>query len=482
MNKVLIATLGTRDIQLEKEYGSSDNTIEALESFLEKNNNNNIQSSKIRIRDVRNSGKILLDNYDKVKNYLSLPILEPTLKYLQNADLLIIVATDQPEEHPNDTLYFAEIAKKWIIQHYANQFPNIDILIVDSSDVIRLDSMYDYFAKKFNEEPLKNIADAEELYLHLVGGIDALNNALRLTCMYLYPEKLKPELHVNESNSSVISIRSFSRFLSAQNLRLAEKFAERYDYAAITQLIVISKKIRRLAEYAQHRLAFNFEKCNDLLKNDKKLDEDLRNTLINQVNFDRKNIEGYMKELYHNMYIKYQQESYVDFLSRLFRLFEAYLLYKVSQITHIEYNENKWKENFENHLKQEPDLESFLKEPFKENGNSIQLKYLEEHPSTLTLLKILEYYTKNQKYEAENFKLLTSIRNLSNLRNKSIAAHDFNAVTKEEIVKRIAPLEIDGFFNKLKELLKIKDDDNPYYFINKKIKDMIERSLKYEQF
>ncbi|MFN3952788.1 MAG: hypothetical protein ACK4KT_10345, partial [Thermaurantimonas sp.] len=102
--------------------------------------------------------------------------------------------------------------------------------------------------------------------------------------------------------------------------------------------------------------------------------------------------------------------------------------------------------------------------------------------STLTLLKILEYYTKNQKYEAENFKLLTSIRNLSNLRNKSIAAHDFNAVTKEEIVKRIAPLEIDGFFNKLKELLKIKDDDNPYYFINKKIKDMIERSLKYEQF
>ena len=478
MNKVLIATLGTRDIQLKNEYYSSDNTIEALESFLEKNNNNNIQSSKIRIRDVRNSGRILLDNYDKVKNYLSLPILEPTLKYLQKADLLILIATNQPEKHTNDTLYFAEIAKEWIIQHYANQYPNIDILIVDSSDVIRLDSMYDYFAKKFNEEPLKNIADAKELYLHLVGGIDALNNGLRLTCMYLYPEKLKPELHVNESNSSVIEIKSFSRFLSAQNLRLAEKFAGRYDYAAITQLIVISKKIRRLAEYAQHRLAFNFKQCDQLLKNIKFENDEP----IIKLHFDKDNREAYLKELYFNLYIKYQQENYVDFLSRIFRLHEAYLSLQVKKLLQIDYQPYTWKKNILPKLEKKPELKDFLDQTFKVNGREEKLKYAEDNPSTLVLKKILEFFRNSEEFDSDKFEFLETIENLSNLRNQSIAAHNFKAITKEEIDNRIAPLKIADFFNKLKELLEITDADNPYCIINKKIKDMIERSLKYGQF
>ncbi len=473
MNKVIIATIGTRDIQLKKEYLTSDKKIEALESFLPNKNDTN----SITLYQARCAGKIIYENFDHVKSYLSLPILEPTLKHLQSADELILVATNQPEEHPNDTLYFAEIAQKWIMQHYAKQYPKIEIFNVRSSDVIRLDSMYGYFAKNFNQYPLNKLEEANELYLHLVGGIDALNNALRLTCMYLYPEKLKPELQVNESNSSVIEIKSFSRFLLAQNLHLAEKFAHRYDYAAITQLNVIHKKIRQLAEYAHHRLAFNFKKCNQLLDDIKIANDEP----IKKLDFDKNNPEAYLKELYFNLCIKFQQENYVDFLSRIFRLYEAYLSLQVKKLLKIDYESHNWKENFLPVLKKIPELQAFLDQPLKVNKKEIQLKYDEDNPSTLLLKRILEFFRNKKEFDSDKFEFLETIENLSGLRNQSIAAHNFKAVTKKEIEEKIKPLQIDDFFNKLKELLETTDADNPYCIINKKIKDMIERSLKYEK-
>lgn len=474
MNKVIIATIGTRDIQLKEDYFNSDNKIVSLQSYLDKDKEG--KYSKTFNHAARQAGEIIVTHYQQLAPFLCLPILEPTLKHLQTADKLILVATNQPTAHHNDTLYFAQIAQKWIMQHYTEQYTQIDILEVNTSDVIRLDSMYDYFAKSFNQEPLKSIEQANEIHLHLVGGIDAINNALRLSCMYLYPEKLQPELQVNEKDASVISVKSFSRFLNAQNLRLAEKFAKHYDYAAISQLN-IPKPIRLLAQYTQHRLAFNFEKCKAILHNNKNLNEDLRKELINQVNFDKNNTEAYIKELYHNLHIKYQQENYVDFLSRIFRLYEAYLNNQVLKISGIKYTQSNWKESFEIYLHKNPDLEDFLKNPIKASGKTFKLKYLEDNPSTLLLYKILEYFAKNNLYDDKNLELLNTIEKLAGIRNKSIAAHDFKAVSKEKIDAKIKPLIIDDFFEKLKQLLEI--NENPIEILNKKIEEQIQRSLTY---
>lgn len=442
----LIITVGTRDVHIGIDVLKNE-FPDSVEEMINHKNNTLF---------ARRAGEILNKNFNKIKKSLSFPIIKPTLDYIknevENIDFVLLIATDQ-DTHPynyNDTLYYAEIIKRDIQEKY-KFISRIEVLKVKSNEVIYLDKMYEYFHAVFDTNKyFKELNEVDNIYLHLVGGIDAINNAIRFNAIQKFGRKVQYELHVNERDETAIPIQSVRKFLEENDKNTACRMAENYFYEGILSLELISEDVKNLAGYAHQRLLFNFDKAKYNLS--KVTNSDIRGREIRKVTpLVEQNEQELLKELFWNAQVKYIQKNYVDFLLRFFRLIEEVLLQEVLSVIKIEYTEHKWDKAFSKYLTNNEQLKNWLDEK--------EIKYKSENPSSRLLKEILYYFsiTNPPQYSDSDYNIVSMSYELQQLRNKSIGAHGFESLDEKQI-KSI--YEDQGVMQWLKQKLNI--DSNPF--------------------
>ncbi len=454
----LIVTVGTRDVQVDLSI-LKEKLPEKYQEYINPKNNTLM---------ARKAGEFINQNYDTLKKHIKIPIIEPTLKYLQheikNIDYLLLIATDQETPRDTDTYYYAEIIKKYIAQNYGN-VSKIEIFKITSDEVVYLDKMYKYIHGVFQKNKnLNMLNDYENIYLHLVGGIDAINTSIRFNAIQKLGTKIQSELHVNEDTGTASPIQSIRQFLQSNDNNTVRKMIKGYLYEGINELEFVSDDVKYFAQYAHYRMMFNFEKARHALS--KVNNHNIRNNALRELNtiIEKESSQLKLQELFWNVDIKYRQKNYVDFLVRFFRLIEEILVKEVVKITQIEYTSNNWEKVFENYLKTKPELKKWLDEK--------DLRYKSKDPSSHLLKELLFYFQSIEgSYLKEDYQCIETAYCLQQMRNKSIGAHSFEAPDEEEIKSVYETQEIVKW---LKQKINISEEEkNPYDIINQTIEKLL---------
>ena len=445
----LIITLGTRDVQIDL------NVLK--EKFPEEYKNIIYEKSNTLL--ARHAGEHIHKHFQELQKHLSFPIIQPTLEYLEgkaeHIDFILLIATDQEKPHQNDTCFYAEIIKRHLITKHTSLVKKVEIFKVKSNEVTYLDKMYSYFSGTIPvQKHFKELSEHENIYLHLVGGIDAVNNAIRFNAIQFFGTKIKAELHVNEETKSAVPVHSVRNFLQQNDINTAQKMIQNYFYEGISSLNFISEDIKNFSLYVQHRLMFDFKKAKSFLS-------DLQESSVRDVHlkymdtFKKEDKTLFLKELFWNTHLKYIQKNYVDFLLRFFRLVEEFLIQEVLKIINITYEERNWGENFKKYLADCPQMKSWLEQK--------DVKYNTEAPSTYLLRHILQFLTENNQYPKDDYEKISHLYDLKEMRNKGIGAHSFDPPDEREIKKIY---ETKGVCDWLKVKLGIDNEPNPFDEIN----------------
>lgn len=454
----LIITVGTRDVQIDLSV-LKEKLADKYEEVVNPKNNSLI---------ARKAGELIRKYYDMLKSHIEIPIIQPTLKYLtyeaENIDHILLIATDQETPNNGDTCHYAEIIKTYITNHYKN-VSSIEIFKITSNEVIYLDKMYNYFQGVFeSNKRFKELNHYENIYLHLVGGIDAVNTGIRFNAIQKLGSKIKSELHVNENTGTATPIQAVKQFLQSNDVNTAKKMIENYLYEGISTLNFVSDDVKYFAQYAHYRMMFDFDKAVHILS--KVSNHSIKDALLKELNSIRNpsNYQLKLQELFWNIDIKYRQKNYVDFLLRFFRLIEEILVQEVITVTKIPYTQNNWDSVFSQYLKNKPELEKWLDDE--------KLEYTGKNPSTHLLKRLLSYCKdEEQAYSQTDYDCIEKAYLLQQMRNKSIGAHSFDPPDEKEI-KRI--YEEGGVAAWLKQKTGIlPDEKNPYDRINETILNVL---------
>jgi len=208
MKTICILTFGTSDVQFTEEEVKKHGEIFEDEKNRKKITINqvalNIKSNRdypgiFLLQNPREDGKILLENYDLFKGITQLPLTIPLIEKLQQEnkkpEIFVLVYTDQTDDEKHrksDTLFYAQIFKRKIIEnfHYTNaQF--IEYTITEKV------TDYDFQYQKFNVA-IKNKEiipydpeEIEKIYLLPQGGIDQINHTLTLQLIKNFGDRVE---------------------------------------------------------------------------------------------------------------------------------------------------------------------------------------------------------------------------------------------------------------------------------------------------
>ena len=470
MKNALFITIGTRDVSIEESKLQEVLSPEDAAKVFQKN--------KVGMNQLmpRPGGLLIKTNLKKLKNHLKYPIIDPFLEYLKDSDAptferIYLVATNQNEEDAKkfynfDTIHFAEILKEILPGKYkfGNQL-KIDVIQINDN-VIFIDSMFKFFNNFFKKNTA--LLGFDEIHILNQGGIDAINYGLLISSLYLYADKIR-SYNINEENNHCTPLQFSAQFGLEQEKARIKLAMERYDYSYIKSTS-IGGGLNHWAAYAEARLNFDFDIADKRLTN-------LSLDYLNEQKFERKDINSIKKntllltnELYWNAWIKYKQESYVDFIQRFFRIVEQYAQQKaLSYMDGFEYNPNK--EHLKWHLKiteyleknENQGLKNFLEGCVLDAGQKLELKYA----NIPVFMHILKYY--NQ----EEFDFINRIEPLSKIRNKGIGAHGFDPISLAIILEKLS-MDKDTFESTLDELgKKLEVSKNPFERINKNIEKFV---------
>lgn len=439
MKTALIVTVGTRDVQIDREH-------------IIKNESHDIYSKLYldnRILKARQGGEYLKKRYNKYKKFIDIPIIRPAIDYcLKKAghiDHTILITTDQADSVEDkfrsaDTLYFGELLEKILSERYGkNALPDVRNKSV-RENVTYLDAMTLFWQKELHRKPYNLLKECDTVYLCNQGGIDAINTALLLQCLNAYGDKTQV-LQVDQASGICTPLEFTKIYLANGESTKLNQLLDNYQYAAIKKLNV-SKNIKALAAYAEHRLMFDFEEAVYSLND---IDIEHRPLKISlQVNAN--NISGnpdlLLRELCLNAWVKFQQDAYVDFLLRFFRIREELAKSKATQYLEIRFNFRSW----------EKDIKSYLDKPeHKSIGDFLESQKIDGKPldytkaTTETFMHILKFFSEEEYTQLEKY------RKLSNLRNNSIGAHSFDPVSRSSIetVLKNAGLTVEAMFDYL---------------------------------
>jgi hypothetical protein len=465
MKRALFITIGTRDIEIDDSILIDRLSPEDIENAFKKN------KAGINQLMPRPGGLLIKNNLQKLKDSLRYPIINPFLAYLKNNDSpffekIFLVATNQNKEIAKeffdfDTIHFAEILKGTLPGKITNGNQSKIEIIQVKDNVIFLDSMFIFFNDYIRNKISKSLIEFDEIHVLNQGGIDAINYGLLINILYLYSDKIKL-YNINEKNNLCTPLDFGLQFGLEQEKSRIRMAMERYDYSYIRNT-GIKGDLMIWGSYAEARLNFDFEVAEkNLLKlsvNNRGYQE-FERTDIDKI---KGNTISLTSELFWNAWIKYKQESYVDFVQRFFRIVEQYAQQKaLSYMKDFEYNPKKdyqkWFERLNNYLEKEENqnLKIFLDSCTLDAGQKLELKI----PNIPVFLNILRYY------DIEEYEFICKIEPLSKIRNKGIGAHGFDPISLDVILQKLS-MDKEGFeviLDKLGEKLGISS--NPFARIN----------------
>ena len=452
----LIFTIGTQDVSISRSVLEAKFPPTAVNLWGKDNRKGNFALFP------RPGGKRLFDAFNTFAHDISLPIIEPALE--NTADTLqgekpriILVATDQDHTkiptpfYNNDSIWFAKIVARMISVKYKPLY-NKELIETISvhKEVAYLDKQYQFWTHRLTQAPFSNIDPQESVYLYTQGGIPTINTALMFTVLQKFGEQVTV-VNINESTHRAFSTNFSAQYIIEKEKEKARNYLKRFEYYAFSELRV-SEEIKALADYMYHRLNFDFkaaEKALDGVKDNITFsDAEIINVRKRIQEVEEGNSLLLLQELIENAYIKYQQEAYVDFLLRFFRIIEELTKNEaMAYLGNFQFEANKWAETFLPYLsapKNQP-LKDFL-DQYTFKGRPI--KYDGLNPSIPLYIAIIEHYQ-----DQEFLDFVAKVDGLRNMRNLSIGAHAFHPVSRSKIDGELWKhnLSVDDLFNYLRK-------------------------------
>lgn len=435
--------------------------------------NRDVVLSKTKLPDNLNTcrqiGNYILSKYEKLKDEIDLPIIQPFLDVLEDRKEKInhffLIATDQDDKRyrDKDSINFAKIIKKQLERKFKESKIHIIMLKNDINNYLK---NYEFFQKELRNIP--NIQEIDKFYVLPVGGMPNINSPFNLVSIMLLKEKVF-QYYVDEIQKNAYPISFNHKFLSELEKERIKPALDRFFFASVSN-ISSNDFIKRFSNYAYSRISFNFKNAkiiiDDLLA--QYPDKDLKkfNESITEIrNYQDKKLQ----ELFFSAIIKIKQEQYVDALLRLYNFTDNLFLNKVCEQYGLklepEKDFTKWWFKAINKIKNEnPNIESSLE---KINGNNADLS-----KKGVPLYSVLIKY-KNK--DCNIFEITEPLLAISDLRNKSIAAHGFEGVSLEKINEKLEKFELNlnDLIEKIETYLGARFEDSDYY----RIADIISNNL-----
>ncbi len=379
-------------------------------------------------------------------------LLEPLIKELIKdfeIEWIYLFATEQRPFHPKDTIYVAKIIKEILTKRF--QIENIELVYIHENP-----SDYDKMFTIYENEIEKMSSDADVIHVSITGGTSAQNTALLIHSLLKFGNRVqaiyKPmgvkepkKFKIGEEIARILLYEQVKALESKHLYSAAVEIAERYNLLTNKDIHILRSK--------EHRALFDFEACikdlekvSDATFGEEKVRVKKEIEEINRLKEGLKNKEPFseeyfltykalIKELCTNMKLKWGQRAYADFLGRLFRFEEALLRYVFEKETNVTTKKIKEEyKDFERYVNDNEELLDFL------GKNGIKLEHIE--PNRRVLRKILEFWvTKKAKQKLGIiYRFVKKINepegnSLADLRNKSILAHGFEGISKDDFEK-----------------------------------------------
>jgi hypothetical protein len=478
MKTALIITLGAREVQLSFDNLSDETKTEIGQVF-------QYNERLYTLSNPRTQGKFLLNNYENYKENIHFPIIEPAIKHVLNGnptiDKVFLFSTDQKSAREKfkkkDTVYFAQILEKFISSKYKTKIRSINHTKI-TKNVTYYDEMYDLITQKTKEKAFRFNTSEYKVYLIAQGGIDAINTALLLKSIELFPDF--NQLHKPE-NQDYVEILSFpDKFRLNFNKQLISNAVTNYNYSLILDnFSEINPNITQICNYAHCRLSLDyvgaFASCESMRKQNNFESAFIRHVLEKDIGLIEDNKRNKQTDLYLSAKIKLKQRHYGDYLMKIFTLSENILKPIVMDLGYdITFEENtepkhkKWTNSFK--LVDEKNNNEISKSLQNSKLKYGGLKF--DSPNKYAFWGITEYFAQKNKYHKHILELCKLIFTLADLRNK--VAHHLESVTLEMINTELRnkhnidildfSQQMDAFFS-----LESETDFGIYDQINKKI-------------
>lgn len=412
--------------------------------------NRDVQTKSGQINRCRIIGKDYFERFEEEKDRLRFPIIEKGIEYVlsneKQVNNVILFYTDQERDNVEnihfeaDTIYFAKLLKKMILEKF-QKVQHVTLAKIEGVPV-KPEDLFPFY-----EQYYKNYSDENEIDTVIIspaGGIPACNWAMMFQATRVFRDKTVV-VYVSDSGD-VTEIPTSKIILDEYNREVCNSFLDEYNFTGAIKVMesrqFCDSDALYLAKYAEARLRFDFSSAIINLEKFGKRDE-LIETLsgsiskftqdIKQANSNSSDEEWEewldlqkqkIAELAMNSEVKWFQGEYADFLGRIFRFKEATQRFIFERETH--HSSEKKKGKF-------PDFEKYLKNDEYFRRKLEKKKNLRCEPTGLVMEIYLKKLKEMKSELSKTIDVIENLENLADLRNKSIIAHGYRPITREEI-------------------------------------------------
>jgi hypothetical protein len=401
MKKILIITLGNRDLQLSSDAAVIMRHFELFEKGgVDAGQNKVIKKSEGRF--LSNSEEIL-NNYEALHDKVVFPMVETYLDQMQEKpDLIVLVSSHQTPADPQDCHFVAEFLKRWLEDRSYNvDYYPLECSPIDFPELVNVFSMfYDGYRN-------------DELYVGNSGGTPDMRAATYAAGFFRDIRFIT--IQAREKNVNISNFHAQEKLVLKH---IVENMLANFDYSGLLNLPLRNEILPKLAEYALARLSLDFESANEVAEN--------------MARSDLKILEnGYKlkeKEAWISAKIKFKQKAWGDYLWRFF-LIQDNLWVSVIEakldgpiIFNKQSNFSEWKRL----IAKDPELIKFLE---NEKLGGRPLEY--EKPVKVVYKSIIRYMNRNNALGKEGFNIYFEIdkildNSLRELRNR--VAHNYSSI------------------------------------------------------
>jgi len=423
--------------------------------------NRDVSHSSRSLDRPRTEGKELLERYREVSSEIDLPIILPALGFieeewreeLEEPAYAGLFYTDQDpaisETHrEKDTVYLAEIVRRKLLERFdpsrrdaALRFAGkkaIRLYRVEGNPA-RYDQMHAHFERFFREDRFLSEPEGWLCFVLTSGGTPAMSAMLMLhaiehfgaSCVQVYTDQ----------GGRATDLRVGERLLRRQTARSFDEALESLRFGAAAEILQgspLSGWRVHACRYAESRLSFDFRRarahCREALKRAGPQGERLMEEELDGLEpLLARNPKKLLEELFYNMQVKHRSGEYVDFLGRAFRLAEGILTLLVEEDTGIR---NDGKRSLADQLEAVEAVRGLRPkvEPV-----------LDHRPLNRRILQAVAGHLATAEAglpEVERERVsrvlgrLAGLDRLAELRNRTILAHGFEGVSREDVEER----------------------------------------------
>lgn len=283
---------------------------------------------------------------------LTYPMIRPFLSNLfqeDPPDKVVLIATDQPSQHSQDTVFIANVIKRLIEEEPTFPRVSVDVqFLVENPQ--EFSAAYPQVRKLL--QPLYNsMQDTADRRVSVLsqGGTPAMTEALTQAAMSwwryrrcaVYKAK-KPRYSELLDGTGESKIEPDDRFPVVRTIGRDIMRAQIDSYGYVDALYTLrglgfsgdSRRVERLLEYSAARLDLRFEDALGHLPDDPTMDPNPRPRLKLLINGEpRERALSQLAELYWSADVRWQQEELVEFLWRAAAVYELSLHIIVAQVS-----------------------------------------------------------------------------------------------------------------------------------------------------